>query len=115
MEDETGVILASIRAEFEKWKGRKLKWEGEQHQAAAKALMSDVNNLLAPLVFRPAVVKANGYEAAKRGVYIASDWQAEEQKRIEAAALNLADLIGGPKVPEGHSTRATAAALVRRR
>ena len=66
MEDETGVILASIRAEFEKWKGRKLKWEGEQHQAAAKALMSDVNNLLAPLVFRPAVVKANGYEAAKR-------------------------------------------------
>ena len=101
MDDETGVILASMRAEIEKWKGRKLKWEGEQHQAAAKALMSDVNNLLAPLVCRPAVVKANGYEAAKHGVYIASDWQAEEQKQSETAGLSVADLLGGlPKPPE---------------
>ena len=99
MEDETGVILASIRAEIDKWKGRKLKWEGEQHQAAAKALMSDVNNLLAPLVIRPSVVAANGYEAAKRGVYIASDWQADEQKQSEAAGLNLADLLGSQKPP----------------
>ena len=101
MEDETGVILASIRAEIDKWKGRKLKWEGEQHQAAAKALMSDVNNLLAPLVCRPAVVKANGYEAAKRGVYIPADWQAEEQKQSETAGLSVADLLGVlPKPPE---------------
>ena len=60
MEDETGVILASMRAEIEKWKGRQFKWEGEQHQAAAKALIGDVNNLLAPLVFRPSVVVTSG-------------------------------------------------------
>jgi hypothetical protein len=66
MNDETRVILASIRAEIDRWKGRKLKFEGEEKQAEAKAIMSDVNNLLAPLVFRPPAVKANGYEAAKR-------------------------------------------------
>jgi hypothetical protein len=98
MEDETGVILASIRSEFQKWKGRKLKFE-EQHQAAAKALMSDVNNLLAPLVIRPSVVAANGYEAAKRGVYFPSDWQADEQKQSEAAGLSVADLLGSPPKP----------------
>ena len=101
MNDETRVILASIRAEIDRWKGRKLKFEGEEKQAEAKAIMSDVNNLLAPLLFRPSAVKANGYEAAKRGVYIASDWQAEEQKQSETAGLSVADLVGVlPKPPE---------------
>jgi hypothetical protein len=98
MDDETRVILASIRAEIDKWKGRKFKFEGEEHQAAAKALMSDVNNLLAQLVVRPSVT--NGYEAAKLGVYIASDWQADEEKPNEAAGLSLADLLGKPVKPE---------------